>query len=417
MRLLNQLTLLEKLTKVNRQISEYQAKNTSYSDCNCLLSFLFCKILKVSKMNHTAVIREAVDNSTSYAPVFHFLPMNDFVAAINVICSVVGIPMNVLTAVIILLKSRLHQTRNVLWLGVAFSNVLILLYHLVETYAYQFQSEAAEKIFILVLGLPHGSLALNLFLSLVDRYVCIAHSVWYKRKVTTAWIISVQIGCFSILCVLTKGHYLLQSIPLPEELAITNMKIIGIVGLIIVSLCTVGQAFLYFKVKHYLDLGKNADTSVSSHIRAQYNYKARQPQANNMQTTEFMGGETPQEENSLDDFQRHRAAAASLQNRPATTSSFFIQVGNNKISRLELKSALLTVDSILLSLLFSLPSLVALLFAISADCFSVNMVQKCSPYLWALTYTRGFLLFYTIVSPIFCFTRSHDLSQALNRIG
>ena len=46
-RIINQLTLLEKLTKVNWQILEYQAKNTSYSDCNCLLSFLFCKILKV----------------------------------------------------------------------------------------------------------------------------------------------------------------------------------------------------------------------------------------------------------------------------------------------------------------------------------------------------------------------------------
>ena len=369
-------------------------------------------------MNHSTIIREAADNSTSYAPVSHLIPMNKFVATINVICSVVGIPMNVLTAVFILLKRRLHQTRNILWLSVAFSNVFILLHQLVEFYAYQFKSEAAEKIFILVLGLPDTSLALNLFLSLVDRYVCIAHSSWYKRKVKTTWIISGQIGCFSILCVLTKGQYYLPFIPFPEELnSITNTKIVRIVGLIILLLCTVSPVFLYFKVKYYLDLGNDAGTPVSSHIRAQYNYKARQPQAKNMQTTEFMGGET-QEENSLDDFHRHRAAAASLQNRQATKSSFFIHVGNNKISRLDLKSARLAVENVSLFLVFFLPFYVALMFAISADCFSVNMVlQKCSPFLWTVTYTRVLVVFYTIVSPIFCFTRSHDLSQALNRRG
>ena len=368
-------------------------------------------------MNHSTIIREAADNFTSYAPVSHLIPMNKFVATINVICSVVGIPMNVLTAVFILLKRRLHQTRNILWLSVAFSNVFILLHQLVEFYAYQFKSEAAEKIFILVLGLPDTSLALNLFLSLVDRYVCIAHSSWYKRKVTTTWIISGQIGCFSILCVLTKGHYLFGFIPLPEELATTDMKIVRIVGSIFVLLCLVGQISLYFKVKYYLDLGKEADTPVSSHIRAQYNYKARQPQAKNMQITEFMGGET-QEENSLDDFHRHRAAAASLQNRQATKSSFFIHVGNNKISRLDLKSARLAVENVSLFLVFFLPFYVAFMFAISADCISVNIVlQKCSPYLWTAIYTRGIVVFYAIVSPIFCFTRSHDLSQALNPRG
>ena len=368
-------------------------------------------------MNHSAIIREAADNSTSYASVSPFIPMNDFLAINNVICSVVAIPMNVLTAVFILLKRRLHQTRNVLWLGVAFSNVLILLHHLVEFYAYQFHSEAAKKIFSLAAGLPYASLALNLFLSVVDRYVCLAYSVWYKQKVTPTWVISTQIGCFSILCVLTKGPYLLQFIPIPEELITTDMKIVRIVGLIILLLCIVGQISLYFKVKYYLDLGKEADTPVSSHIRAQYNYKARQPQAKNMQTTEFMGGET-REENSLDDFHRHLATAASLQNRPATTSSFFIHVGNNKISKLDLKSARLAVDGVLLFFVFFLPSFVALLFAISADCISVNMVlQKCSPYLWTVAYTRGLEVLYTIVSPIFCFRRSHDLSQALHRRG
>ena len=88
---------------------------------------------------------------------------------------------------------------------------------------------------------------------------------------------------------------MLDFISLPGGLNVTDMKIVRIVGTLILLLCVVGQVF-FFKVKYYLDLGKDVlDTPVSSHTRAQYNYKARETQAKNMQTTEFMGGETQEE--------------------------------------------------------------------------------------------------------------------------
>ena len=183
-------------------------------------------------MNHSAVLRES-NNLTRY--VSDFIPMNGFVAASNVICSVVGMPLNLLIAFFIILKRRLHKTRNIIWLGVALSNVLILSHYLLEVYAYQTQSATARKIFTLGLGLPYASLMLNLFFSLVDRYISIGHSVWYKRNVTITWIVSGQIGCFSILFVLMKGLYFIEFlISTPSEgLTNTEMKIISIVGFII----------------------------------------------------------------------------------------------------------------------------------------------------------------------------------------
>lgn len=127
-------------------------------------------------MNQSEVIQEAADISPSY--VTHFIPMNAFVAISYVFCNVVGLPLNFLIGAFILFLPRLHQTRNILWLGVAFSNVLVLLELLIGFYAYQFQSETAKKIFALVTGLPCASLMLNLFFSLVDRYVSVAHSAW-----------------------------------------------------------------------------------------------------------------------------------------------------------------------------------------------------------------------------------------------
>ena len=365
-------------------------------------------------MNQSDVIQEAADISPSY--VTHFIPMNAFVAISYVFCNVIGLPLNFVIAAFIVFLPRLHQTRNILWLGVAFSNVLVLLEHLVGFYAYQFQSEAANKIFALVTGLPCASLMLNLFFSLVDRYVSVAHSAWYKRNVTITWVVSSQIGCFSILSVLTKGPYLLDIIPLPIGLTSIDMKIFSILGFTIFLLCAVGQVIVYFKIKYYLNLEKDSATSLSSHRRAQHNYNAKQRQANNTQTAKFMGGES-QEENSLYGF-LHNAAAVSLQNTTAIAPSpLFIQIGNQKISRLELDAARHAVDAVSLFLVFFLPSLVTLSFATFADCSSSNHLirQECSVYLWSLSYTRALVVFYTIVNPIFFVKRSRDLIQALNR--
>ena len=129
-----------------------------------------------------------------------------------------------------------------------------------------------------------------------------------------------------------------------------------------------------------------------------------------------MGGES-QEENSLYGF-LHNAAAVSLQNTTAIAPSpLFIQIGNKKISRLELDAARHAVDAVSLFLVFFLPSLVTLSFATFADCSSSNHLirQECSVYLWSLSYTRALVVFYTIVNPIFFVKRSRDLTQALNR--
>ena len=365
-------------------------------------------------MNHSTVLRdEEAENSTSSTS--RSILMDSFLATNNFFCGVVGIPLNFLIAAYIVLTPRLHRTRNILWLGFAFSNVLVLLEHLVEFYAYQFQSETAKKFYYLAAGVPYASQALNLFFSLVDRYVSIAHSAWYKRKVTTNWIVSGQVGCFSILFVLTKGPYFVELIPIPEGPTITDLKIFGIVLLTILLLSLVGQVFVYFKIKYYLDLEKDANTSLSSHRRTQHICNAKKRQASNStQTTEFMGGES-YEENSLDD----QPTAGSLQSPAVTSTPFFIYIGNEAISRLELKAARHAVDSVSLFFGFFLPSFVAVMFAISTDCsFANHLIHKeCSTYLWTFSYTRGLMMLYSIINPFFFVARSPDLSRVLNRSG
>ena len=362
-------------------------------------------------MNPSAVLHEA-ENSTS--SVSHIVLMDGFLATNNFFCGVVGIPLNVLIAAFIVFTRRLHKTRNIVWLGVAFSNVLVLFQHLIEFYAYCFQSETAKTIFNLVIGLPYASLLLNLFFSLIDRYVSIAHSAWYKRKVTITWIVSGQIALFSIICTLMKGPYLLEIFPFPPRITNTELKLFSVTGFFISLLCVFGQVFVYSKIKYFLRLEKDMDLSSSTDGGA-LNRQGK----NKHQTTEIMGKELPREpkeENSVDEDLRH-AAATYLQKPAVTPSPFFIRIGDQSISRLELKAARHALDSVTMLFLFFLPAFVPRMLAVYADCSAANRIigQECSTYLWILTYTRGLMVFYTIVSPIFFFIRSPDLSQALNR--
>ena len=367
-------------------------------------------------MNPSAVLRPEEVNSTSYST-FHPILTDGILTTNNVLCGVIGIPLNVLTAALIVFSPRLHQSRNILWLGVAFSNVLILFQHLLEFYANQFQSETTKKIFNLVIGLPYASLALNLFLSLIDRYVSIAHSSWYKRKVNITWIVSGQIGWFSIICVLMKGPYFLEIFQYSPRITTTELKLYSATGFFTLLLCIFAQIFVYTKVKCFLCLEKDMDVSPSTD-EGMYN---RQGEITH-RTTEFMGGELPREreqEVTIDDL-RHLATAASLQNSSVILSPHFIRTRDQTISRLELKAARHAVDSASLFFMFSLPTCVALLFAASAGCSSSDYLirhQECSAYLWFLAYARGLIVLYTIVNPIFFFIRGPDLSRALNRSG
>ena len=360
-------------------------------------------------MNHSSTdLKEATSNASC-----SFFPMDFFLATNHVICNVIGLPLNLLTAGFIVLKTRLHQTRNIVWLGVAVSNVLVLSEHLVEFHAYQYQSETAKKIFSLVAGLPYGSLMFSLFLTLIDRYVSVAHSSWYKRKVTITWIVSGQIGCFSIICVLMKGPYVLEIFPFPPQITTAELKLFSVAGFFTLILCLFGQISLYTKIKCFLRLEKDLEVSPSTNRRA----CNRQGENTHQTTDKFMGKELEQE-NSLD-FRHHAAAASALKIPTATPSSFFIRIGDQIISRRELKAARHVLDSVALLLVFALPTYTTFMFAVAADCSpstAHNLSNPdCSTYLWTFAYTRGISLIYVVINPIFFTIRSLDMVQALSR--
>ena len=99
---------------------------------------------------------------------------------------VVGIPLNLLIAVFIQCRMfvvdtqfALNQKHCVVCLGESFSNVSVLFQNPVDFYVHLlFRKVRRQRIcFNFVAGLSFASLALYVFLSLIDQYFCIAQCV------------------------------------------------------------------------------------------------------------------------------------------------------------------------------------------------------------------------------------------------
>ena len=100
---------------------------------------------------------------------------------------------------------------------------------------------------------------MNQLLSLIDRYICISRSVWYRQSVTVRWVVTIQFFCFVVLCLLMKGPYIFGLAPLECRANPQDRKIFFAFVLIFFVLCITGQIVVYLKTKTYLVIGETGN--------------------------------------------------------------------------------------------------------------------------------------------------------------
>lgn len=104
------------------------------------------------------------DNSSHQWLMDSAVYLSDYLAIYHSITSIVGIALNVTVAGAIISWSRLHMQRNIMWLGVGFSNLLLLIFHLAEVLAVYWPiSPVAADICAFISGLPNPALTLSWF--------------------------------------------------------------------------------------------------------------------------------------------------------------------------------------------------------------------------------------------------------------
>jgi len=93
-----------------------------------------------------------------------------------------------------------------------------------------------------IAGLPSGSLILNFHLSLLNRYVSIHFHSWHKTHITNRLIITGQIVCFILFCLITKCNEFFDTRCLLEQvLSISDVsEVVGfVVSIFILCFCCI----------------------------------------------------------------------------------------------------------------------------------------------------------------------------------
>ena len=108
------------------------------------------------------------------------------------VCGVVGIPLNLLVAVVILRSRQLWCPRNIFWLAVTFFNALALSQAIAELslfYLYQRGDGSHQTLclfYSMVVGSPYVLLLTALMLATCDRYIALVHRQLYEHYATSA---------------------------------------------------------------------------------------------------------------------------------------------------------------------------------------------------------------------------------------
>lgn len=175
------------------------------------------------------------------------------VLVIHHVCSFIGLPLNLFVAAVILRLKRMNsKPRNIVQLGLIFSNLFAYLPILIE-FAYLYMpSPFLCQMYVAVVGLPYVVFLVNLIIALLDRYTAMAHQTWHKKRVTVRWVVAVQLLASLSVAVVYKFPYVSHIVPLECEIQMTQVRLITAVLFVLFILCVIGQLVVYLQIRRLL---------------------------------------------------------------------------------------------------------------------------------------------------------------------
>lgn len=365
--------------------------------------------------NPSLLAKTNVSNSENEDSSILPLYMDSFLCVTHLMCASVGFPLNFLVISFIVHSKRLHLPRNFAWLGVAFSNIVILLNRCIELCAVVLQNQLLCRIFIFMVGLPYATLLLNLFLALVDRFVSIVYASWYKRHVQICYIIAGQIIAVTLLIFVTKFSYIFRLISVDCHFNLTDAIEVSVVIHILIVLCIAGQITVYYKTKNVLLIASqnvNPQSDLTLSVFRCHHPNRETTEQGNFAVNVGVDLLANDEENHIRHNPNTQHNCQIYFNEEG--NSFFVRVGNQTISRLEIEAARNLTAGILSLFLFSVPSIVFLVIRMSCVHF-FNDAERCTALTWVLSYTSELILLFTIYHPIIFMVRSRDCTEALRK--
>ena len=181
----------------------------------------------------------------------------------EIVCCVLGIPLNVMVPFSILRSRRMYRKpRNIFLLGVIASNFCSFSRSIINICYFFWPSDVTCKVFVALSVLPDAFLLLNSFFSLMDRYVAIRCPLWHRAKVTVPLSISVITFGFILEMGTLKFMYVARIVPLRAKMGRLEMTAAFWNLVIPFVLCFAARVTVYIQTRRIL--AENCTISVNN---------------------------------------------------------------------------------------------------------------------------------------------------------
>jgi len=361
---------------------------------------------------------ESMNGSLTAEPAKVPVFMDNFLAGGHLACAVIGTPINLMIVLFIVFCRRLRrQPRNIIWIGISFSNIFILVVNILELSVF-YSPEATElcRVRFFLNGMPAATLLMNYFFSLVERYLSMFHLLWYRRCVTVRLVSGIQFAAFVLLLFLMKSHYIFGLTEVKCTVVHPLDRTIYFVFIVFFLILVIsGQLTLYKMIKTHLEIpGTNEDQNTNGSVNTTTNSEGEAGAASNIQQDVPITAPERNEESYIAPEEAVRALQVESNQTNIKQNHPFVRIRNQMVSRLELEATRNVMLNVALLLLFALTWItsVALTMICQAKIIHMDMdeeetskavVEQCSPYHWAISYTRLILLIVHSIYQSMCY--------------
>ncbi|XP_046447438.1 uncharacterized protein LOC124196407 [Daphnia pulex] len=365
-------------------------------------------------MNHIEELESILDFQNATSGSVKAIQINVFIMFAHFICCVIGIPLNVFIASVIVSMRRLRsKPRNILLLGLILSDLSAFVPVLMEFAYLHFPSLELCRTYVAISGLPYILFLIHTLLALVDRYTAIAHPLWHFNQVTPVLIVRCQLVASLTASFVYKFPYVVQFLPLSCELQLLQeFNSIAITLMILFSSCILAHVIVYRQTKrvlaNYVPKGWKRGTFTSSKNDkrvAAVVTRSEGVQSLQQQPLPIFQHQPLSSMNSEGNTQQQR------QQVPADEMS--IHISDRRVSQLEVEATrTMIVNVTSLSIMtgpFILFTLTVFLCRFSGE------EQVCSSLAWLAPYLKELVVLHAVYHPTIQLSRSSELSSALKQ--
>jgi hypothetical protein len=344
------------------------------------------------------------DNRDFFNPSFN---INTFLVTTKLFCCSLGIPLNLRIVKTIIRLLRLgYKSRHIFLLSVFVSYLLTFVHPLVElTYCAILPLECWEfvcVVLVVISGLPHALLLLNMCLALTDRFLAIKFPLMHQNKMTSRFAKSTMIVCNISLVFHLKFVYIMGLAPLRCEVWLVHITVVELTILILFVSYIILSVVVYRQTESRLNESQTNGDGASE--------TSRTPGGAFDQEMVVIVGGIVTESRQLTTFGSEFLDARPLRNRSANIVRPAEPIPVDRDLEAS-RSLIMGVIPLVLTVCPLLILLLAFLF-----CQLIGQFD-CSIFTWLVTYFKELSLIQAVYNPLIFLWKNEELRKALLAIN